>query len=197
MRTNKTTPEMCATREMLLPSFHGINRVSLVNYSNTKKEANDLPSALIFGRHVNLFNVQGNVFISRCFCRYQVLLSWKKYLVNLHVTFDQALLLQTAHTTILGPLMLLKAEHNVGRPIACYIRKHTNVTPVAAIIFLLGSWTVVLQNQLHKWCQDNKSYGQPSKADHMDTTRMTATPTSRTRVVARSISVLQIGCVEV
>ena len=33
---------------------------------------------------------------------------------------------QTAHTIVLGMLMLLKAEHNVGRPIACYIRKHTN-----------------------------------------------------------------------
>ena len=70
----------------------------------------------------------------------------KKYLVNLHATFDRALLLQTAHTTALGPLMLLKAEHNVGRQIACNIRQHTNVTSVAAIIFLLGSWTAVLQN---------------------------------------------------
>ena len=122
---------------------------------------------------------------------------FEKKLVNLHATFDRALLLQTAHTTVLGPLMLLKAEHNVGRSIACYIRKHTNVTPVVAIIFLSGSWTVVLQNQLHKWCQDNKSYRQRSKADHMDTTRMTATATSRKRVVARSISVLQVGCVEV
>ena len=109
MRTDKTNPEMCATREMLLPSFHGINRVSLVNYSKTKKEANDLPSALIFGRHVDLFNVQRNVFISRCFCRYQVLLSWTKTLVNLHATFNRALLLQTAHTTVLGPPLLLKA----------------------------------------------------------------------------------------
>ena len=50
---------------------------------------------------------------------------------------------------------------------------------------------------LHKRSQDNKAYGQHSEADHMDTTRMTAIGTNWTRVVARSISVLQFWGAEV